>query len=69
MVDVVGMVIDHVEDDADACLVEGLNHLFELADAGVRTVGIRRIAALWHVVVDGVVAPVVFVVSETRLVH
>ena len=69
MVDVVGVVVNHVENYADASFVEGLDHLLEFADADVRTVGVRRIATFRHVVVDRVVAPVVFVVSETRLVH
>ena len=69
VVNVVGVIVNHVENDTDPSLVEGLDHLLELTDAYVRTIGVRRIATLGHVVVDWVVAPVVFVVSETRLVH
>ena len=69
MGDVVGVIVDHVEDDADACLVEGLHHLLELTDASRRGVGVGGVAALRHVVVHGVVAPVVLVVGKARLVH
>ena len=69
VLDIVGMVIHHVEDDADARLVEGLHHLLEFADAHLGLVGIGRIATLGHVVVHGVVAPVVLRNAEPRLVH
>ncbi len=68
VIDVVGMVIHHVENHADACLVEGLHHLLELADAAERIVGVGAVAALGHVIVHGIVAPVVLVVLEPRLV-
>ena len=69
MLDVVGMVIYHVEDDAYACIVERLYHLLELADAHLWLVRIRRIAALGYIVVHWVVAPVVLVVGKAGLVH
>ena len=68
VVDVVGVVIHHVEDDGNACLVQGLHHLLELLDTGNGVVGVGGIAALGHVVVDRVVAPVVLVVAKTRLI-
>ena len=67
--DVVGVVVDHVEDDPDACLVEGLHHLLELADAARGVVGVGGVAALRHIVVHGVIAPVVLIVGEPRLVY
>ena len=66
---VIRMVVHHVKDDADACLVECLHHLLELADAHLGTIGVSRVAALRHVVVDGVVAPVVLRRVKTRLVY
>ena len=54
-----GVVIDHVEDHADARLVEGLHHLLELQDATGGQFGIEGVAALGHVVVERIVAPVV----------
>ena len=67
--DVIGVVIYHVEDHADASIVEGFHHLLELADAYFWGIGIGGVATLWHVVVHRVVAPVVFVVAETCLIH
>ena len=61
---VVGVVIDHVEDDADASLVKSLNHLLELTNAHLGLIGVGGVAALGHVVVHWVIAPV-----ELRLVE
>ena len=63
-----GVVIDHVEDHADARLVEGLHHLLELQDATRGQLGIKGVAALGHVVVERVVAPVVLGRVELGLV-
>ena len=62
------MVVDHVEDDADAGLMQGLHHLLELADAAGGVVGVGGVAALGYVVVERVVAPVVLRLIEARLV-
>ena len=43
IVNIEGVVIHHVEDDANACLVEGLNHLLELLDARYGACGIGGI--------------------------
>ena len=69
VVDVVGMVIHHVENNGNAFLVEGLHHLLELLDAGNRIVGVGAIATLRHIVVHRVVTPVILVVSETGLIN
>ena len=69
MLDVVGVVIHHVEDDADAGIVKRLHHLLEFADAHFRGIRIGGVASLGHVVVHRVVAPVVLVVAEARLIH
>ena len=53
----VGVVVDHVHDHAQAALVERLHHLAEFENAR-GAVGIGRVAALGHVVVQRVVAPV-----------
>ena len=53
----VGVVVDHVHHHAQAALVQRLHHLAELEDA-LRAVGIDGVAALGHVVVQRVVAPV-----------
>ena len=55
---VIGVVIDHVHDHADAGLMEGRHHLLILVDPDLTMVGVRGIAALGHIVVLGIVAPV-----------
>ena len=69
VLNVVSMVIHHVEDHTDASIMKGFHHLLELANANLRLVGIRRVATFRHVVVHGVVAPVVFVVGEACFIH
>ena len=61
MLDVVGVIIYHIKDDTYACLVECLHHLLELSYATCGVVGIGTIRPVWHVIVHGVVAPVIFV--------
>ena len=67
-VDIPGVVIHHVEDDLDACLVQRLHHLLKLADARFGFVGIGRVAALGHVIVHGIIAPVVLWLIEAGLI-
>ena len=62
------MVIDHVEDHAEACLVKSLDHLLELLDTGHRIVWISRERSLYSIVVKRLVTPVVLVVLKTGLV-
>ena len=69
VLDVVGMVIHHVEDDGNASLVQGLHHLLELLDTDNGVIGVSGVASLRHVIVHGVVTPVVLVVAQTGLVH
>ena len=61
VLDVVGVIIYHIKDDTYACLVECLHHLLELSYATCGVVGIGTIRPVWHVIVHGVVAPVIFV--------
>ena len=68
VLDVVGMVVHHVEDDSDASLMEGLHHLLELADAADGVVGVGGVTALRHVVVHRIVAPVELWRVQTCLV-
>ena len=69
VVDVVGMVIYHIENHGDACLMKGLYHLLELTDTAERIVGVGAIATLRHVIVYRVVAPVVLGLVEACLIH
>ena len=62
------MVINDIKHYTDACLVQSLYHLLELADTDFRTIGIDRIRAFGHIVVQWVVAPVVFVFIQTGLI-
>ena len=68
-VDVERMVIHHVENDADARLVQCLHHLLELPDAYFGLVGVGGIRPLGYIVVQWVIAPVVLRLVEFRLIH
>ena len=63
------MVIDHIENDTDARLVECLHHLLELPDARGGRIRVSGIAALRHVIVQWVVAPVVLRLVQFGLVN
>ena len=65
----VGVVVDHIHDDADAGLVQGLDHGAALPDADFAVVGVGGIAALRDVEVDGVIAPVVLFRQRFCFVH
>ena len=69
VVEVEGVVVYHVEDYADARLVQCLHHLLELAYAHGGVIGVGAVAALRHVVVERVVAPVVLRHVEAGLIH
>ena len=63
------MVINHIEDDGNACLMHGLHHLLELLDTTGSIVGIGRVTSLGHVVVHRVVAPVILRLIEACLIN
>ena len=65
----IGVVVDHVHNHADARVVKRLDHLLAFADAHRAVGGIGGIGALGHVVVDGVVAPVVLLHDVLALVN
>ena len=62
------MVVDHIHDHADSCVVERLHHLLHLLHARCGIGWIGRVAALGGIVVLRVVAPVVLVFLQGRLV-
>ena len=68
MLDIVGVIINNVEDDSDTGLVESLHHLLELSDTTRGVIGIGGIATLGHIVVHWVIAPVVLGGIEFGLV-
>ena len=59
MLNVVSMVIYHVHYHPDTSLMQCLYHLLHLPYAAYGVAGVCRIRAFRHVVVDGVVSPVV----------
>ena len=69
MLDVVCVVIHHVENHGDARLMESLHHLLELTDAYSWLVGISGITSLWHIVVHWVVAPVILRLVQPCFIH
>ena len=58
VVDVESVVVNDVEDDADAGLMQCLHHLLELADTCLRIVRVGRIRAVGNVIVHRVISPV-----------
>ena len=64
-----GVVVDNVHNHTDAGLVESLHHLFHFTNADLGAVGVGGVAALGHVVVFGIIAPVVFILLQTALVN
>ena len=66
---VVGVIVHDIQYDAYARLVQGLNHLLELAYAAHRVVRVGGVTALGHVVVNRVVAPVVAIIRQARLIN
>ena len=69
MVNVVGVVIHHVENDTNSCLVQCLYHLLELTDAAGGVIWVRRVATLGHIIVHRVIAPVILRLVQARLIH
>ena len=69
MLDVIGMVIHHVENHTNACLVKGVYHLLELTDAAQGVIGVSAIASLRHVIIHRVVTPVILRFVETGLIN
>ena len=67
--DVESVVVNHVEDYADAGLVQGAHHLLELFYAHRGVVRIGGIRTFGHVVVQRVVAPVVLRRVQLSLVY
>ena len=63
------MVIDHIQNHSEACLVERLNHLLELLDTGHRIVWIRRERAFHRIIVKRLIPPVVLIVFQTGLIY
>ena len=67
--DVESMVVNHIENNANACFVQGLYHLFELKNAAGRLLCIERITAFRHVIVLWIVAPIVLWGSRVGFVY
>ena len=66
--DIEGMVVDHIEYNSYTGFVEGLHHLLEFLYAHFGAERICGIAALGHIIVLWIVAPVVLRYKESGLV-
>ena len=66
---VVSMIIHHIEDNADACLMERLYHLLELANTTHGVIWIGAVGTFGHIIVHRVIAPIVFIVLQPHFVH
>ena len=69
VVNVIGVIIHHVEDDTDACLMQRLYHLFEFHDSTSGIVWVGGIRTIRYVVVYRIISPVVFVVGKVLLIN
>ena len=65
----VHVVIHHIHHHADARRVQGCDHFPALPDAHLAAGGVGGIAAFGHIVVGGVIAPVVLPQQRLCLVH
>ena len=65
----VGVVVHHVHHHPDARCMEGGDHLPALPDAHLAPGGVGGVAALRHIEVGGVVAPVILPQQRLCLVH
>ena len=66
---VVGVVVNHIENNANACLMQCLHHLFELANAHFGAIRIGTVRAFGHVIVQRVVAPIILRLIQSRFVY
>ena len=62
------VIINHIHYHTYACLVTSHHHLLEFVDSDGRVVWIGAITSIWHIVVQGVVAPVVLMLFECGLI-
>ena len=69
VLNVVCMIVHHIEYHGNAGLVECLHHLLELTVACQRVVGVGTVPALRHIVVHRVIAPIILWFIESCLVH
>ena len=63
------MIVNHIEDHAEAGLVKRLDHLLEFLDTGNRIVWVCRIRTLDSIVVVWIISPVILIVLQTCLIH
>ena len=64
-----GMIVNHVKDHPDARLMQGLYHLLKLLDPYFWIVRISGIRTLRHIIVFGIISPVILVLVERCLVN
>ena len=69
VVDIISVIIDNVEDNSDASLVEGLHHLLKLTDATERICRVSTITTLRDIIVYRVVPPIILRFVQLGLVH
>ena len=63
------VIVHHVQHYADACLMQGLHHLFELTDTHIRFIRVGSVRAVGHIVILRVIPPVVFVLVQSGFVY
>ena len=65
----IGVVIHHIHNHADACLMKCLNHLLHLTNPYFAMIRICRIGALRHIIILGIIAPVIKIFLPPGLVY
>ena len=66
---IISMVIHHIQDNSYSCLMQCLNHLFELAYTHLRCIRISRITTFRHIVIDRIVSPIITIICKTSFVN
>ena len=63
------VIVNHIENHAEAGLMKSLDHLLEFLDTGNRIVWVCRIRTLDSIVVVWIISPVILIVLKTCLIH
>ena len=63
------MIIHHIQNNTDASIVQRLHHLLEFTYSHLGSPCIGTVTPLWHIVVQGIISPVVLRFLRLGLVH
>ena len=69
VINIKGVIVYHVHDNAKACLMQCLYHLLKLPDADFSVERIRAIRPLRHIIIHRIIAPVILLLVRLRLIN